>query len=346
MKHGTTRVAGAVLAATVLTMTAQACTTETGEEQPVETAEDQPVTMEDIEFVRTPDDRFTALPNFPFEPHYAQVAGNLRIHYVDAGPADGPVVVLLHGEPSWSFLYRKMIPILADGGYRVIAPDLIGFGRSDKPLDRADHSYERQVGWVRELLFDHLDLGDVTLFAQDWGGLIGLRLVAEHGDRFARVAVSNTGLPVGTGPLSEAFESWVGTSQTMPVFPTGQILQGATLSTLSPAEVAAYDAPFPDASYQAGARVLPALVPVKPDDPAVPANRAAWERLREWERPFVTFFSDGDPITRGGDAAFQSQVPGASGQPHTTVTGAGHFLQEDKGEELAHLLIDFIVTSG
>jgi len=326
---------GAVTLLSVLSLTPQA------DAQVKEPAMDIPA----IDFVRTPDDRFDDLPDFPFAPHYGEVPGNLRMHYVDEGPSDGPVVVLLHGEPSWSFLYRKMIPILADAGFRVIAPDLVGFGRSDKPRLPSDHTYARHVEWMRALLFDDLDLHDVTLFAQDWGGLIGLRLVAEHGDRFARVAVGNTGLPTGDTHFSDAFLAWREASQTMAEFPTGQIVQGGTSTDLSPEVIAAYDAPFPDGTYQAGARVMPMLVPITPDDPGAIANRAAWEALRAWTKPFVTFFSDGDAITRGGEGPLQALIPGAAGQPHQTITGAGHFLQEDRGEELARLLVEFIRKS-
>lgn len=309
-----------------------------GGSAPVEEA----FTLEQIEYVRTPEERFDGLPEFPFAPHYAQVPGGLRMHFIDEGPRDGNVVVLLHGEPSWSFLYRRMIPILVEGGHRVIAPDLIGFGRSDKPVRRDDHTYERHVEWVRSLLFDHLDVSDVTLFAQDWGGLIGLRVVAEHPDRFSRIAIGNTGLPVGKGAVSQAFLNWRESSQTMPDFPSGSIVQSATVTALAPEVVAAYDAPFPDSTFQAGPRIMPVLVPITSDDPAAAANRQAWEVLRTWERPFLTLFSDGDPITRGGEARFQAEVPGAAGQPHQTITGAGHFLQEDKGEEIGRILVDFV----
>jgi haloalkane dehalogenase len=254
-------------------------------------------------------------------------------------------VVLLHGEPSWSFLYRKMIPILTGQGYRVIAPDLIGFGRSDKPLERTDHTYERHVEWIRSLLFEHLEVDDLTLFAQDWGGLIGLRVVAENPQRFLRVAIGNTGLPTGDGAIGEAFLGWRAASQSRPEFRTGSILQSATVSELAPEVVAAYDAPFPDSSYEAGARVMPILVPISPDDPGAAANRAAWTELRSWSKPFVLFFSDSDPITASWAEPFRTEVPGAEGQPHQTIAGAGHFLQEDSGEELARLLVGFIEQS-
>ncbi len=262
--------------------------------------------------------------------------------YIDEGPHGGSPVVLLHGEPSWSFLYRKMIPILTDYGYRVIAPDLIGFGRSDKPVDRDGHTYERHVAWVRSLLLDHLELEGATLYAQDWGGLIGLRVVAGNPNRFARIAVGNTALPTGQGTASQAFLDWQEASQTMPDFNSGEIVQGWTVSTLSPDVVEAYNAPFPDSTYQAGPRVMPLLVPLSPDEPASAANRRAWETFHSWTKPFVTFFSDQDPITRGWAGIFRTRVPGAEGQPHETITEAGHFLQEDKGEELAKRLASFI----
>lgn len=297
--------------------------------------------MAPIQALRTPEARFQDLPDFPYEPRYADVPGQLRMAYIDEGPRDGEPVVLLHGEPSWSFLYRSMIPVLTDQGFRVIAPDLIGFGRSDKPVDRADHTYARHVEWVRSLLFDHLELEGVNLFAQDWGGLIGLRLVAENPDRFARVAIGNTGLPTGDEPPSEAFMSWRQASQAMPVFDAGGVVQMATVRELSPEVVAAYNAPFPDSSYQVGARVMPVLVPIAPDDPGADANRRAWETLRAWSKPFATFFSDSDPITGPWAEGFRTQVPGAAGQPHPTIAGAGHFLQEDRGEELAERLVAF-----
>ena len=303
---------------------------------------EEATTLDKIEYVRTPDERFGDLPEFPFAPHYAQVPGGLRMHFLDEGPRDGDVVVLLHGEPSWSFLYRRMIPVLVEAGQRVIAPDLIGFGRSDKPVRRADHTYERHVEWVRSLLFDHLDVRDVILFAQDWGGLIGLRVVAEHPARFSRVAVANTALPEGDGPVSQAFLSWRESSQAMPQFPSGAIVQAGTATALPREVVAAYDAPFPDSTFQAGPRIMPVLVPITPDDPAAAANRRAWQALRKWNRPFLTLFSDGDQITRGGEARFQAEIPGAAGQPHQTITGACHFLQEDKGEEIAHILVEYI----
>jgi haloalkane dehalogenase len=292
--------------------------------------------------LRTPDERFAALPDHPFAPHYVEVADGLRVHHVDEGPADAAPVLLLHGEPTWSYLYRKVIPPLVARGHRCVAPDLVGFGRSDKPSEQSDYTYHRQVDWMAEALFDRLDLHDITLFAQDWGGLIGLRLVALAPERFARVVVGNTGLPTGEAKPTDAFLAWQHFSQTTPDFPVGGIISGGCTTKLSPEVVAAYDAPFPDDTYKAAVRVFPALVPTSPDDPAHDANVRAWEVLRTFDRPFLCAFSDGDPITKGGERAFLGTVPGAEGQPHTTIEGGGHFLQEDRGPELAAVIADFI----
>ncbi len=301
-----------------------------------------------MQILRTPDERFANLPGFPFAPHYVEIpsgdGARLRVHYVDEGPADADPVLCLHGEPSWSYLYRKMIPVITAAGHRVVAPDLVGFGRSDKPAERSDYSYQRHVDWLRATV-ETLDLRRITLVCQDWGGLLGLRLVGEHPDRFARVVAANTFLPTGDGTPSEAFLAWRAFSQKVPVFPTGQILQGATVTELPSAVVAAYDAPFPDESYKSGARQFPLLVPIAPDDPAGPANRAAWQVLERFEKPFLTAFSDGDPVTRGGDVAFQQRIPGARGQQHVTIAGGGHFLQEDCGEELARVVARFIAAT-
>jgi len=296
-----------------------------------------------MEVLRTPDERFANLDGYPFVPRYLDVAG-LRVHYVDEGSRDAAPVLLMHGEPSWSYLYRKMIPILTAGGHRCVAPDLVGFGRSDKPVRREDYTYQHHVDWMRGVL-ERLDLRAVTLVCQDWGGLIGLRLAAEHADRFARIVVANTFLPTGDMPAGNAFMAWRKFSQETPEFPVGGIVQGGCATPLAPAVVAAYDAPFPDERYKAGARQFPTLVPISPDDPAAPANRKAWEVLRRWQKPFLTAFSDADPVTRGGDTIFQQEVPGAQGQPHTTITGAGHFLQEDKGEDLARVVVDFLART-
>jgi haloalkane dehalogenase len=299
-----------------------------------------------MESLRTPDDRFTNLPGFPFAPKYVDVAdgegGTLRVHYVDEGPRDGQVVLLMHGEPSWSYLYRKMIPVLAGAGLRCIAPDLVGFGRSDKPVRRTDYTYANHVEWMRAALFDQLDLGDITLVGQDWGGLIGLRLVGEHPDHFGRVCAANTFLPTGDTPAGDAFLAWQKFSQETPDFPVGGIVNGGSATDLTPEIVAAYDAPFPDDSYKAGARQFPMLVPTSPDDPASAPNRESWRTLQAWTKPFLTAFSDRDPITKGGDKAFRRDVPGCQGQPHTTIEGGGHFLQEDRGEQFAQVIVDWI----
>ena len=298
-----------------------------------------------MEALRTPAERFAGLPDFTYEARYVEVNGGLRVAWVEDGPADGETVLLLHGEPSWSFLYRRMIPVLTGAGLRVVAPDLVGFGRSDKPVRQQDYSYARHVGWLAEALFARLDLCDVTLVGQDWGGLIGLRLVGEHPDRFARVVAANTGLPTGDHPMSEAFLAWQRFAASAEEFDVGRVVQNGTVSQLPPEVVAGYDAPFPDDRYKAGARVFPSLVPTSPDDPAAPANRAAWESLARFDRPFLTAFSDGDPITGGGDRIFRKLVPGAQGMPHTTLRGGGHFLQEDVGPELARVVAEFVAAT-
>jgi haloalkane dehalogenase len=298
--------------------------------------------------LRTPDERFDHLSGFDFAPHYVEVpsgdgSGDLRVHYLDEGPASGSEkILLIHGEPSWCYLYRKMIGSLTGAGFRVIAPDLVGFGRSDKPASRDDYTYARHVEWMRAALFDQLQLSDVTLVGQDWGGLIGLRLVAENPDRFRRVVAANTGLPTGDTDMGDAFMAWRKFSQEVPALPVGRIVAGGCVSEVALEVIASYNAPFPDESYKEGARQFPVLVPARPDDPASDANRRAWEVLREFDKPFLCAFSDRDPITRGSDRIFCDLVPGARGQNHTTITDAGHFLQEDKGEDLAAAVIDFV----
>jgi haloalkane dehalogenase len=294
----------------------------------------------------TPASAFDQLPDFDYEPRYADVGG-LRMAYVQAGPDDGQPVLLLHGEPSWSFLYRTIMPVLADAGLRAIAPDLIGFGRSDKPAEMTDHSYARHVEWLRTLAFDELDLRDLTLVGQDWGGLLGLRLVAEHGERFARVVVANTGLPTGDLTMPEVwlrFRDFVAQS---PEFSISRLVASGCLRPLPPEVLAAYDAPFPAPEFRAGPRAMPTLVPTTPDDPASEANRAAWQRLSAWDKPFLVAFSDSDPITGGMAPIFRDLVPGAAGIEHPALTGAGHFLQEDAGDRLAAEIVKFIaVTTG
>lgn len=315
---------------------------------------------------RTPDARFANLPDYPFQPNYVTVDG-LRMHYVDEGPRDGQVVLLLHGEPSWSYLYRHMIPVLSQAGYRVIAPDLIGFGRSDKPADTAAHTHSGHVAQISQLL-QALDLQRITMFIQDWGGLIGLRVLADMPERFAGVVAGNTGLPAAEGiqaiigyPMfrlslwwqgdvsweelqaEPGFLRWAAYSRSVDDMPVGQIV-AVDISADDPAREAiirAYDAPFPSAEYKAGPAIMPSLVPSE-----LALNAQAWQVLEQWQKPFLTTFSDGDPITAGGDLEFQQRIPGAAGQNHTIIEGAGHFLQETHGEELARLMLTFMAQPG
>ncbi len=298
--------------------------------------------------LRTPEECFESLTDFPFEPNYVEVpdgeGGSLRIHFVDENAKAAETVLLMHGEPTWSYLYRKMIPVILDAGHRAVAPDLVGFGRSDKPADRHDYTYQRHVDWMQAWL-EKVDLQRITLVCQDWGGLIGLRLVARNPDRFARVVVANTGLPTGDMPITEAFLNWRKFSVETPDFDVGAIVMMGCLNPPPDDALAGYRAPFPDDTYKEGARIFPSLVPIDPEDPAAPANRKAWEVLSRFGKPFLTAFSDGDPITGGGDLIFQDRVPGARGQPHTTVRGGGHFLQEDCGPAFARVVVDFIAGS-
>lgn len=313
------------------------------------------------ETIRTPDDRFENLPDYPFAANYADVLG-YRVHFVDEGPRDGDVVLLMHGQPSWSYLYRHMIPPLADAGYRVIAPDLVGFGKSDKPLKSSDHNYQMHVDVMSEFV-RQLDLEGVTFFGQDWGGLIGLRVVAEEPDRFARIMLSNTGLPAAGGvggwiaypmfrlavmregsPEEVAdngefrFTRWVAWAKNVDDFDYPGLFQQSTTRDLSAAELAGYAAPFPDESYQAATRIFPSMVPSQ-----LRQNERAMKTVFEnWEKPLLTAFGDSDPVTAGMDTIWQDRVPGAEGQPHTTIEGGHHFIQEDKPEELVAIMIDFI----
>ena len=292
------------------------------------------------DFVRTDDARFAAVPDFPYTPHYTAVGG-LRIACIDEGPRDAPVVLLMHGEPAWSFLYRKMIPVLLDAGYRVVAPDLVGFGRSDKPTRAADYSYLNHVLWMQAWL-EAMDLRHVTLFCQDWGSLIGLRLAAEAPQRFDRIVLANGGLPTGTMPVPRAFKIWRAFARYSPWFPIGRIVKSGCADGLTPQEVAAYDAPFPTRRHRVAARLFPTFVPTTPDDPERARNEAAWEVFKRWDKPFLTLFSNRDPVTRGGHRIWQERVPGAQGQPHAVTRGAGHFLQEDRGPEVAQAIVAFI----
>jgi haloalkane dehalogenase len=293
-----------------------------------------------VDFLRTPDSAFSELPDWPYEPHYATVGDDLRVAYVDEGPPDGPVVLLMHGEPSWSFLYRFVIPPLVAAGCRVLAPDLVGFGRSDKPVERSAHTYQGHVDWMLTWL-RAVKATNVTLFCQDWGGLIGLRLVAAEPDLFAVVIAANTGLPTGDGKPTDAFLAWQNFSQTVEKFPVGFILDGGSARQLSRDEVDAYDAPFPTEEHKAGPRQLPSMVPTNTSDPAITANVAAWEVLKRWTKPFICSFSDGDAITKGGERAFLGVIPGTEGQPHVTLPG-GHFLQEDCGPAIAELILSVL----
>ena len=302
-----------------------------------------------MDIVRTPDERFANLPDFDYQPHYAEIpsqdGSTLRIAWLDEGPADADPVLLLHGEPSWSFLYRTMIPVLVDAGHRVVAPDLIGFGRSDKPVDRAAHTYARHVEWIRSLIADHLDLQRITLVCQDWGGLIGLRLAAEHPERFARIVAANTGLPTGDQPMPEIWHQFREVIQTAPTIDVGRFVQAGCRRPMSDKVRAGYDAPFPDPTFEAGPRAMPGLVPITPDDPAADANRAAWAVLAQSSMPFLVAFSDGDPITSGMAPILKQVMPGAQGREHPTIADAGHFLQEDAGPELAAQVNDFIAAT-
>jgi haloalkane dehalogenase len=298
-----------------------------------------------MQLLWTPEADTEGLPGYPFAANYLNVGdaddGPVRMHFVDHGPRSGPVMLLLHGEPSWSYLYRKMIPPLAAAGMRCIAPDLIGFGRSDKPAEQSDYTYARHLGWVRSLL-DQLELDSFHFFGQDWGGLLGLRLLAERPERFASACAANTFLPTGREPVSDAFARWREFSQSVPEFPVGGIIAGATVRPVSDEVRAAYDAPFPDESYKAGARKFPLLVPVEPDLEEAQNNQAAWKVLAQYERPFLTLFGDGDPITAGAEKILQSRIPGATDQPHKIIRDAGHFIQEDAGEELADELVEWL----
>jgi haloalkane dehalogenase len=299
-----------------------------------------------MQTLRTPADRFDGLPGFAYQPRFADVSdgtgGRLRMAWVEDGPVDGPVVLCLHGEPTWSFLYRTMIPVLAGAGLRVVCPDLVGFGRSDKPVSRDDHTYARHVEWVRELAFDVLNLRDVTLVGQDWGGLIGLRLAAEHPDRFARLVPANTGLPTGEYRMPEVWHQFRAAIQNAPHLDIGRFVQSGCRTRLAPEVLAGYDAPFPDDAYTAGPRAMPGLVPTTVDDPASPANRAAWAALGTLPTPMLVAFSDGDPITGPMAPILRRHAPGAQGRDHPTITGAGHFLQEDAGVTLAEHIVAFV----
>jgi haloalkane dehalogenase len=297
--------------------------------------------MAGMDVFRTPDERFAGLPGYPWQPAYLTTSDGLRVAVLDEGPRDAQPVLLMHGEPTWSYLYRKMVPVLLDAGLRVVAPDLVGFGRSDKPVHDEDYTYARHVEWMRSALFDGLDLRDAVLVCQDWGGLIGLRLLAEHPERFAGVVAANTGLPDGTRRLPEAWWMFHDFVQRTPDLPIGFLVQSGCADGMPDDVAAAYEAPFPTVESKAGARRFPSLIPQTLDDPATPDNQRAWEVLRTLKTPFLTAFSDRDPITGGGERYLQQAIPGAADQPHTTIEGGGHFLQEDRGPELARVVVEF-----
>ena len=292
-----------------------------------------------METLRTPAACFDDLADFSFEPHYVEIddlaGATLRVHHLDEGPKDGPVVLLLHGEPSWSYLYRHMIPPLADAGFRCIAPDLVGFGRSDKPTLQSDFSYARHVAWLRAHIFEALDLSSITLFCQDWGGILGLCLLPDHGDRFARGVASNTGLPEGRG-MNKFMEDWLAFSQSVDVLPVGALVQGGSTRELTAAELAAYDAPYPDGSFQVSPKRFPLLIPLQPDNPGTPRAEATWAFLETWEKPFLTIFGDQDAVAykSGAQQVLRSRIPGAAGQHHLVLEGPSHFIQEDAPDEL------------
>ena len=289
--------------------------------------------------VRTPESRFLNLPDYKFDSNYLNVEDNLRMHYLDEGDKDDPIVLLLHGEPSWSFLYRKMIPVLSKNGFRSVAPDLIGFGKSDKLTDKKAYSYENHLKWLSSFI-EIMDLRNIILFCQDWGGLLGLRIITEMNSRFSMVVASNTTLPTGDFPMPESFMQWREFSQSSPKFNIGKILDMGTIQDLSDEVIEAYNAPFPSEEYKAGARIFPTLVPTEHDDPEAHNNRMAWKDLMKWEKPFLTIFGSGDPIMKGAEKTFQKLIPGAKNHNHS-ILDAGHFIQEEKGEELAELIVEF-----
>jgi len=296
-----------------------------------------------METLRTQDQRFAALSDFPFQPKYLQL-GDLRMAYIDEGQPTAQPILMLHGEPTWSYLYRKMIPVFTTAGFRAIAPDLIGFGRSDKPTRMQDYSYQQHIDWLVGFL-EALDLKNITLVCQDWGSLLGLRIAVEHPQRFSRIVVANGFLPTGEGAPPLAFKLWRVFARFSPWFPIGRIVSVGCVEKLGANEIAAYEAPFPNSSYKAGARAFPRLVPTDESDPAAPANRAAWQRLGQWDKPFLTVFGTHDPILGKFDRLLQEHVPGAGSQPHARVR-AGHFIQEDQGPELARRTVEWIRGPG
>jgi haloalkane dehalogenase len=315
-----------------------------------------------MDVVRTPDECFTGLPGYPFEPHYATVGSGLRMHYLDEGPSSGPPVLLLHGQPTWSYLYRTVIPVLVAGGCRAIAPDLIGFGRSDKPALRTDYTVSGHTHWLLEFL-EAIGLTEATLVVQDWGGPIGLGALARAPERFGGVVAANTVLHTADPSLAGALgwachttgDGLVGVepalldyqrmTQEIPDFHPSLFVQGATQGEVPQDVLDAYDAPFPDERSCAGARQFPVLMGLTPGSACARQNRRTLAALESFRRPFLTAFSDGDPATQGWDAVLRDAVPGAAGQAHRVIAGAGHFLQEDRGPELGRTIVDFLAAN-
>lgn len=296
-----------------------------------------------MKILKTPEERFNNLPGYSFTTNFVNVASTeepVMMHYVDYGDKNAAIILMLHGEPTWSYLYRNMIIEAQTQGYRVIAPDLIGFGKSDKFDSQDAYTYASHLQWL-ERFFLALDLNNVHLICQDWGGLLGLRLVAKYPQRFTAVVAANTMLPTGDHPPPEAFLKWQRFSQELEVFPIAQVIQKATVNEVIDEVLAAYDAPFPNEAYKCAVRKFPLLVPIQPDDPEAQHNRDAWQSLRAFDKPFLTAFSDSDPITAGGEKIFQKRIPGCKGQAHVVIKNGGHFLQEDAGEELIKVSLEF-----
>ena len=305
-----------------------------------------------MEILRTPDERFAELEDYDFEPHYRDVTAAdgtaLRFHFIDEGPREAPPILLLHGNPSWSYLHRSMIRGLVARGHRVVALDLMGMGRSDKPTNTSDYSLANHVDWMGQWLVAE-DLRDITLYCQDWGGITGLNLLPVHGERFTRVIASNTGLPTGEGG-GKAVDRWLEFVASVDALPIGGLIQGGTTRTLTASELAAYEAPFPDGTYQASPMAFPFLIPVTPDNPGVPMCVDTWTHLETWTKPFLTVFGSQDQIAyqAGAHVRMQRSIPGAADLQHIVIEDANHFIQEDASDQLVDIIDAFIAqtTSG
>jgi len=294
--------------------------------------------------LRTPNERFDALPEYPFAPHYIELPDHcfdkLRMHAVDEGPRNAPIILLLHGQGCWSYIFRHMIPPLVTAGYRVIAPDFIGFGRSDKLPATDDYTFEKHIVWLTTF-FQVMDFRDITAYLFDWGGYFGLRIAAEHPHFFARIALSNTQLPIGDAPGRDWFINWRTEQFALPKFPQGKMVDDGTRKKLSPETIAAFDAPYVDESYKTGPRRFPMILPITPDMDSVPENRKAWDTLANWEKPVLTLFSADFKGTAMGPEKLLSQIPGTRGQAHELLNDAGFYIVEDKPLELARSLLKF-----